>query len=130
MMIVGRDALTRKDSKAILNRSKQIANELGFINTENGWNGYNVLQRSQGEINALELGLELKSNTKKSPKVVFLLGCDNNISLKDIPKDSFVVYIGCHGDEGAQFADIILPAAAYTERSGTYGNFEFILSQC
>jgi len=57
MMIVGRDALTRKDSEAILKKSKLVANELGFINSENGWNGYNVLNRSQGEINALELGI-------------------------------------------------------------------------
>ena len=25
--------------------------------------------------------------------MIFLLGCDNNISPEDIPKDSFVVYI-------------------------------------
>ena len=48
------------------------------------------------------------------PKIIFLLGCDNNISQKDIPKDAFVVYIGSFGDQGAQFADVILPAAAYT----------------
>lgn len=57
------------------------------------------------------------------PKIIFLLGCDNNISQKDIPKDAFVVYIGSFGDQGAQFADVILPAAAYTEKSGTYGNY-------
>lgn len=28
---------------------------------------------------------------------------------------------GSHGDQGAQYADVILPASAYTERSGTYG---------
>lgn len=28
-----------------------------------------------------------------APKVIFLLGCDNNITPEDIPKDSFVVYI-------------------------------------
>ena len=53
--------------------------------------------------------------------MIFLLGCDNNIELKDIPKNAFVVYVGAHGDQGAQFADIILPAATYTEQSGTYG---------
>jgi len=52
------------------------------------------------------------------------LGCDNNILPSDIPKDSFVVYIGSHGDQGAQYADVILPAATYTERSGTYVNTE------
>ena len=72
-------------------------------------------------MNALELGLDFRP-TQTPPKVIFLLGYDNNISPKDIPKDSFVVYIGSHGDQGAQYADVILPASAYTERSGTYGN--------
>ena len=48
LMIVGRDALTRKDSHAILNSTRQIANTYKFINSENGWNGYNILHRSQG----------------------------------------------------------------------------------
>ena len=38
--------------------------------------------------------------------------------------NSFVVYVGHHGDAGAQAADIILPAAAYTEKDGIYVNFE------
>jgi NADH-quinone oxidoreductase subunit G len=35
-----------------------------------------------------------------------------------------VVYIGTHGDKGAHRADVILPAAAYTEKSGIYVNTE------
>lgn len=34
------------------------------------------------------------------------------------------MYIGSFGDQGAQYADVILPASAYTERSGTYVNTE------
>ena len=49
------------------------------------------------------------------------MGCDNAINPQDIPKDAFVVYIGSFGDQGAQYADVILPAAAYTEKSGTFG---------
>ena len=37
---------------------------------------------------------------------------------------AFVVYIGSHGDAGAHRADVILPAAAYTEKSATYVNTE------
>jgi NADH-quinone oxidoreductase subunit G len=37
---------------------------------------------------------------------------------------SFVVYLGTHGDAGAHRADVILPGAAYTEKSGTYVNTE------
>src|SRR5690606_17679624 len=37
---------------------------------------------------------------------------------------AFVVYIGTHGDAGAHRADVILPSAAYTEKSATYVNTE------
>ncbi len=62
----------------------------------------------------MELGIKFNSQKVENPKVIFLLGCDNNITPSDIPKNAFVVYIGSHGDQGAQYADIILPAATYT----------------
>ena len=37
---------------------------------------------------------------------------------------AFVIYQGHHGDAGAQRADVILPGAAYTEKSATYVNVE------
>jgi NADH-quinone oxidoreductase subunit G len=54
--------------------------------------------------------------------VLFLLGADE-IDLKKA-QGAFVVYIGTHGDAGAHRADVILPGAAYTEKSGTYINTE------
>jgi len=92
MMIIGKDALSRTDSKAILATVRQIASNYNFVNAESGWNGFNVLHRSQGEINALELGLDL-TPISGPPKVIFLFGCDNDIAPSDIPKDAFVVYI-------------------------------------
>ena len=38
--------------------------------------------------------------------------------------DSFKVYIGHHGDNGARQADLVLPGAAYAEKHGTYVNTE------
>ena len=35
-----------------------------------------------------------------------------------------MIYQGHHGDLGAQYADVILPGAAYTEKSATYVNLE------
>jgi len=35
-----------------------------------------------------------------------------------------MVYIGTHGDRGAHRADVILPGAAYPEKTGTYVNIE------
>ncbi len=52
--------------------------------------------------------------------VLFLLGADEI----DVPPGAFVVYIGTHGDAGAHRADVILPGAAYTEKSGLYVNTE------
>ena len=123
MVIVGRDVLARTDASGILDTLKKLSINYNVVNTANGWNGFNVLHRNQGEINALELGLDLKKKVDQ-PKVIFLLGCDNWISPADVPKDAFVVYIGTHGDVGAQYADVVLPAAAYTEKSGTFVNTE------
>ena len=52
--------------------------------------------------------------------VLFNLGADEI----DIEPGAFVVYIGTHGDSGAHRADVILPGAAYTEKTGTYVNTE------
>ena len=52
--------------------------------------------------------------------VLFLLGADEI----DVAPGAFVVYIGTHGDRGAHRADVILPGAAYTEKSGIYVNTE------
>ena len=52
--------------------------------------------------------------------VLFLLGADE----VKVPDGTFVVYIGTHGDRGAHRADVILPGAAYTEKSGLYVNTE------
>jgi NADH-quinone oxidoreductase subunit G len=51
---------------------------------------------------------------------VFLLGADEI----DIAAGAFTVYIGTHGDRCAHRADVILPGAAYTEKSGIYVNTE------
>ena len=49
------------------------------------------------------------------------MGQDN---LKFKKKNEFVIYVGSHGDNGAELADIILPGAAYTEQSGHFTNLE------
>ena len=54
--------------------------------------------------------------------VLFLLGADE-IDMGETG-GAFVVYIGTHGDAGAHRANVILPGAAYTEKSGTYVNTE------
>ena len=58
---------------------------------------------------------------KNSFEVIFFLGQDN-INFKK--QNEFIIYIGSHGDRGAEAADLILPGAAYTEQEGYYTNLE------
>jgi NADH-quinone oxidoreductase subunit G len=51
---------------------------------------------------------------------LFLLGVDEAV----LPKAGTIIYLGTHGDAGAHRADIILPAAAYTEKDATWVNTE------
>jgi NADH-quinone oxidoreductase subunit G len=53
-------------------------------------------------------------------EVIYNLGADEG----DIPAGPFVIYQGSHGDRGAHRADVILPAAAYTEEAGLFVNTE------
>lgn len=48
----------------------------------------------------------------------------DDIDPSTIPENAFVVYQGHHGDVGAQYADVCLPGAAYTEKSTTWINTE------
>src|SRR6185312_8511193 len=52
--------------------------------------------------------------------LLFLLGADEI----DVAPGAFVVYVGTHGDRGALRADVVLPGAAYPEKSGIYVNTE------
>ena len=91
-----------------------------------GWNGFNVLHMAASRMGGLMLGYAqqggLADLVAAKPKLLLSLGADEVDYAKFA--DSIVVYIGHHGDAGAHAADIILPAAAYTEKPGTYVNTE------
>lgn len=125
MIIVGSGAVEHPDAKAIFENVGNFVEKNIAKMCNKDWNGFNVLQRAASRTGAYEVGFTVPSpqtaNTK--PKFLWLLGADE-ITAEDIPKDAFVVYQGHHGDKGAQFADVVLPGAAYTEKSGTYVNTE------
>jgi len=138
MLILGPGALARPDGAAILRLAARIAGGTGMIGpgisaAEGGWNGFNVLHTAASRVAGLDLGFLpgnggrntaaiLDGARKGEVDFVYLLGAD------ELPVDgfghAFVVYQGTHGDAGAQRADVILPGAAYTEKDGTYVNFE------
>ncbi|WP_029057163.1 NADH-quinone oxidoreductase subunit NuoG [Stappia stellulata] len=126
MIIVGQGALNRPDGATILALAAKAAKSLGVIRDD--WNGFNILHTEAAQVGALDVGFVpgeggLATAGMLEPgalDVAFLLGVDE----VDVPDGAFVVYQGTHGDRGAHRADVILPGATYTEKSGTYVNTE------
>jgi len=91
-----------------------------------GWNGFNILHFAAARMGGLMLGYAHDGGIKKlataKPGLAFFLGADEVDY--GLFADSFKVYVGHHGDNGAHHADVILPGAAYSEKSGTYVNLE------
>lgn len=125
MIIVGSAVAEHPDAKAIFESVGSFVDKHQDNFNTKEWQGYNVLQRAASRAGAYEVGFTTPSAeiAKATPKMVWLLGADE-ISESDIPKGAFVIYQGHHGDNGAQLADVVLPGATYTEKSGTYINTE------
>lgn len=133
MLILGQGALSRPDGAAILELARKAADKLGMIDSAQDWNGFNVLHTAAARVGGLDLGF-VPGNTGRDVngilngaeagdiKAVYLLGADEIDTSK--LENAFVVYQGHHGDAGAHCADVILPGAAYTEKTGTYVNTE------
>lgn len=137
MIILGQSALAREDGESVLALVSQLASNVGcFIgssDSEEAWNGFNVLHNAASRVGGLDIGFLpeiggldvsgiLDGAQKGTIETVISLGADEIVG--DSFGNAFVVYVGTHGDEGAHRADVILPSAAYTEKSGTYVNTE------
>jgi len=124
--LIGQGALARSDGQGIFSMFAKSALAVGGV--AGGWNGFSVLHTAASRVGALDIGavpakggLDVTEMAKKDAlSVLFLLGADEI----EIEKGAFVVYVGTHGDRGAHRADVILPGAAYTEKSGIYVNTE------
>jgi NADH dehydrogenase (ubiquinone) Fe-S protein 1 len=125
MIIVGSGAVERPDAKSIFETVGNFVEKNKANMQTADWQGYNVLQRAASRAGAYEVGFTVPnpSAAETTPKVLWLLGADE-IDASEIPKDAFVIYQGHHGDKGAGLADVVLPAPAYTEKSGTWVNTE------
>jgi NADH-quinone oxidoreductase subunit G len=126
VILIGAGALARPDGAAVAALAAQAAGALGVVKAD--WNGFAVLHAAASRVGALDLGFvpgeggraALEMSHAGALELAFLLGADE----VDIAKGAFVVYLGTHGDRGAHRADVILPGAAYTEKSGLYVNTE------
>jgi NADH-quinone oxidoreductase subunit G len=125
MIIVGQGALSRADGLAVLSAVTALAEKVGAVKAD--WNGLAVLHTAASRVGGLDLGFVPGEGGKNAADmltgtdVLFLLGADEMDFSK---KSAFTVYIGSHGDNAAHVADVILPGAAYTEKSGTWVNTE------
>jgi NADH-quinone oxidoreductase subunit G len=126
LIIVGAEVFARPDGGAVASLAAKAAIDLGAI--KDGWNGFSVLHTAASRVGALDLGFvpadgglnALQMAAAGTLDLVFLLGADEI----DIAPGAFVVYIGTHGDRGAARADVVLPGAAYPEKSAAYVNTE------
>jgi NADH-quinone oxidoreductase subunit G len=128
VIIVGQGALARADGASVLAAAWGIAASIGAIGVD--WHGFNVLHTAAARVGGLALGfvpsnggLALDGMMQGGVDALWLLGADE-FDTSRIGAGTFVVYQGHHGDRGAARADVILPGAAYVEKSGTYMNTE------
>ncbi|WP_370930796.1 NADH-quinone oxidoreductase subunit NuoG [Bartonella sp. DGB1] len=125
LIIVGAGALVGKNGVEILAKVALLASKVNALRED--WNGYNILHTAAARVGALDIGFVPKNpivsalTLVRNMDLLFLLGADE-VDLTN--KSGFIVYIGTHGDKGAHAADVILPAASYTEKSATYVNTE------
>ncbi|MEN8889439.1 MAG: NADH-quinone oxidoreductase subunit NuoG [Celeribacter marinus] len=115
VIIVGQGALTEADGEAVLSLAMKMA--------EATKSKLMILHTAAARVGAMDVDAVTAGGLTKAldgAEAVYNLGADE----VEIGDGVFVVYQGSHGDRGAHRADVILPAAAYTEENGLFVNTE------
>ncbi|MEM8579470.1 MAG: NADH-quinone oxidoreductase subunit NuoG [Pseudomonadota bacterium] len=114
VIIVGQGALQGEDGAAVLAAAQHLATA--------GKAKLMVLHTAAGRVGAMDVGAVNADGMAavQEADVIYSLGADE----VEIAAGATVIYQGSHGDRGAHRADIILPAAAYTEEPGIFVNTE------
>ena len=129
MIIIGETFFKLKSSFYLFSNLKKLISENKNKSYYN-WNPINVLSKNASTVGAYDLNMissdngdnrVLKGLNDNNYKIIILLGQDN---LKFKKTNEFIIYIGSHGDRGAEVADIILPSATFVEQDGYYTNLE------
>ena len=128
IIILGQSILNSNNGAYIFEELKRYLTSINKI--DDNWNALNILSTDASAVGSYDLGIfssndgsnkTLEKIENGDVEVVFLLGQDN---LKIKKSNEFIIYIGSHGDNGADMADLILPGAAYTEQDGYFTNLE------
>ncbi len=115
LVIVGQGAIREADGEAVLAHAMKFA--------EMTESKLLILHTAASRVGAMDVGAVTEGGLAaaiEGPEVVYNLGADE----VEIAPGAKVIYQGSHGDRGAHRADIILPAAAYTEENGLFVNTE------
>ncbi len=125
MIIFGESFFNSKSAKNLFHPFKNFLSKNNKFSNE--WNPVNILSADASRVGSFDLDIIdetnqlLKDLNENKFEIIFLLGQDN---LNFVKKNEFIIYVGSHGDKGAEIADVILPGSAYTEQSGHYTNLE------
>ena len=115
VIIVGQGAVREADGAAVLAHAMKLA--------EATKSKLMVLHTAASRVGAMDVGAVTDGGMEAAidgAEVIYNLGADE----VEIAAGATVIYQGSHGDRGAHRADIILPAAAYTEENGLFVNTE------
>jgi NADH-quinone oxidoreductase subunit G len=110
IVVVGQGALSGPDGAAVLGAAMALSGRVL------------VLHSAAARVGAMDVDATTPRGMEavQEADVIFNLGADEI----EIAEGPFVIYQGSHGDRGAHRADVILPAAAYTEEQGLFVNTE------
>ena len=115
LVVLGQGAITGPDGAAVMAFVARMCAETG--------SELLVLHTAAARVGAMDAGCTTEGGMAAAldgAAAVLALGVDET----DIPPGPVVIYQGSHGDRGAHRADIILPAAAWTEENGLFVNTE------
>ncbi len=115
IVIVGQGAINEADGEAVLAHAMKLA---AASNSK-----LLILHTAASRVGAMDVGAVTEGGlvaATDGAEVIYNLGADE----VEIAAGPFVIYQGSHGDRGAMRADVIFPAAAYTEENGLFVNTE------
>lgn len=119
-IVCGANLFSESEIDSTLAALSKIRKGLPSLVTDE-WNGCNVIHYHSGRVGGLELGLKTTPDLS-GKEVVYIMGADD-VNPKDL-EDKFVIFQGSHGDQSAQYADIILPGQSFADKEGIYMNTE------